>query len=144
MDGKKALSYGAIAVAVFIGVSVVVSVVWWFLSLMWAILSGIVSLAVFAGIVYALYRAGAWLFGGDDAGYFASDSLGGSRSSSTSTASAADASESRRDRLRRQYVEGQISEAEFERRIASELETGERDDIDRELDDINRELERER
>jgi len=129
---KKALYYGAIALAVFIGVSVVVSVVWWFLSLVWAIVSGIVSLAVFAGVVYVLYKAGAWLFGGDDTDYSASDSLGRSRSSSASSTD--DPAESRQDRLRRQYVEGQISEAEFERRIASELETEAPDDIDRELE----------
>ncbi|WP_128905391.1 SHOCT domain-containing protein [Halorubrum amylolyticum] len=140
---KKALYYGAVAIAVLIGVSVVVSVVSALLSLAWAIVSGIVSLAVFVGIVYVLYRTGAWLFGGD-ADRSASDSLGGSRSASASMSAASDATESRQDRLRRQYVEGQISEAEFERRIASELEAEERDDIDRELDDINRELERER
>ena len=140
---KKALYYGAIGLAILIAVSVVVSVVSAIVSLAWAIVSGIVSLAVFVGIVYVLYKTGAWLFGGDDASYSASDSLGGSRSSSTS-ASAGGASESRQDRLRRQYVEGQISEEEFERRIESELETEEPDDIDRKLDDINRELERER
>jgi len=56
------------------------------------------------------------------------------RSRGSTSASAGDTSESRQDRLRRQYVEGQISEAEFERRIASELETEEFDDIDRELE----------
>mgnify|MGYP006895881393 CR=1 FL=1 len=40
----------------------------------------------------------------------------------------------RQDRLRQQYVEGQISEAEFERRIGEELETEEVDEIDRELE----------
>jgi len=143
LDGKKVLYYGAIAIAILIGVSVVVSVVSAILSLAWAILSGLVSLAVFVGVVYALYKAGAWLFGGDDANHSASDSFGRSRSSPAS-ASSSDAPESRQDRLRRQYVEGQISEKEFERRIASELEPEEPDDIDRELDDINRELDRER
>ncbi|PAU85277.1 hypothetical protein CK500_01005 [Halorubrum salipaludis] len=141
MDGKKALYYGAVAIAVFIGVSVLISVAWWFLSLVWAIATGIVSLAVFVGVVYALYKAGAWAFG-DDASHAAGESLGRSRSSSAS--STGSGSESRQDRLRRQYVEGQISEAEFERRIASELETEELDDIDRELADIDREIERER
>ncbi|MGQ3328433.1 hypothetical protein [Halorubrum sp. FL23] len=143
MDGTKALYYGAVAIAILIGVSVVVSVVSAILSLVWAIVSGIVSLAVLAGVVYLLYKTGAWLFGGDAASDSPGDSLGRSRSSST-PASAGDGSESRRDRLRRQYVEGQIGEAEFERRIASELETEGLDDIDRELADIDRELERER
>ncbi|WP_144924713.1 hypothetical protein [Halorubrum salsamenti] len=139
---KKALYYGAIALAVLLAVSVVVSVVSAILSLAWAIVSGIVSLAVFVGVVYVLYKAGTWLFGGDDASRSAGDSLGRSRSSSASSADTA--TESRQDRLRRQYVEGQIGEAEFERRIASELETDERDDIDRELDSIDRDIERER
>jgi len=142
MDGKKALYYGAIGVAVFVGISVLVSAVWWFLSLLWAIATGIVSLAVFVGVVYALYKTGTWLFGGDDADRSASDSLGGSRSSPMS--STGSDGESRQDRLRQQYVEGQISEAEFERRIGEELESEDLDDVDRELADIDRELERER
>ena len=128
MDGKQALYYAAIAIAVLIGVSVVVSVVSAILSLAWAIVSGIVSLAVLAGLVYVAYKTGSWLLGGDDASSF--DSIGGSATSSTSV----DGAESRQDRLRRQYVEGQISESEFERRIADELETEELDDIDRELE----------
>ncbi|MDZ5812110.1 hypothetical protein U4E84_12235 [Halorubrum sp. AD140] len=136
MDGKKALYYGAIAIAVLIGVSVLVSVVSAVLSLAWAVVSGIVSLAVLAGLVYVAYKAGSWLFGGDDAVTNA-DSIGGSwstSSTSSSTRSSGDAPKNERDRLRRQYVEGQIGEAEFERRIASELETEELDEIDRELE----------
>ena len=67
MDGKKALYYAAIAIAVLIGVSVLVAVVSAVLSLAWAVLSGIVSLVVLAGLVYVAYRVGSWLFGGDDA-----------------------------------------------------------------------------
>ncbi|TKX68619.1 hypothetical protein [Halorubrum sp. GN11GM_10-3_MGM] len=128
MDGKKALYYAAIAIAVFIGVSIVVSVVSALLSLAWAIVSGIISLAVLAGLVYVAYKVGSWLLSDDDAGGDALDSLGSSPPTS------ADAGTSRQDRLRQQYVEGQISEAEFERRIAEELETEEVDDIDRELE----------
>jgi hypothetical protein len=126
MDGKQALYYAAIAIAVLIGVSVVVSVVSAFLSLAWAVVSGVVTLAVLAGLSYAAYKAGSWLLGGDDDA--ALDSIGSSSSPSV------DAGSSRQDRLRQQYVEGQISEAEFERRIGEELETEELDDIDRELE----------
>jgi hypothetical protein len=134
MDGKQALYYGAIALAVLIGASVLVSVVSAILSLAWAVVSGIVTLAVLVGLVYVAYKAGSWFFGGDDASVDAG-SIGESRSSSsTSSTGSDDASESRRDRLRRQYVEGQISEAEFERRIGEELETAEPDAIDRELE----------
>ncbi|TKX74344.1 hypothetical protein EXE46_09580 [Halorubrum sp. GN11_10-6_MGM] len=130
MDGKKALYYAAIAIAVLIGVSIVVSVVSALLSLAWAIVSGIVSLAVLAGIVYVAYKTGSWLLGDDDSSSLDSslDSIGADSST------AVDAGSSRQDRLRQQYVEGQISEAEFERRIGEELETEELDDIDRELE----------
>ncbi|WP_144799776.1 SHOCT domain-containing protein [Halorubrum depositum] len=130
MDGKKALYYGAVALAVLIGVSVLVSVVSAILSLAWAVVSGIVTLAVLAGVVYVAYRAGSWFFGSDDASVDA-DAIGESWSSSSTTD---DAPEGRQDRLRRQYVEGQIGEEEFERRIESELQTEELDDIDRELE----------
>jgi hypothetical protein len=115
MDGKKVLYYAAIAIAVLIGVSVLVSVVSAVLSLAWVVLTGIVSLAVLAGLVYVAYRTGSWLFGSDDA-------------------ASTDVPESRRDRLRREYVEGQIDEDEFERRITSELEAEPLDEIDRELE----------
>ncbi|TKX53474.1 hypothetical protein EXE42_12585 [Halorubrum sp. SP3] len=128
MDGKQALYYAAIAIAALIGVSVVVSVVSALLSLAWAVLSGIVTLAVLAGLGYAAYEAGSWLLSDDDAGPL--DSIGSGSTSSTEV----DGGSSRQDRLRQQYVEGQISEAEFERRIGEELETEERDDIDRELE----------
>jgi hypothetical protein len=134
MDGKKALYYGAVALAVLVGVGILVSVVWWFLNLVLAVVSGIVFLAILAGIAYVAYRAGSWLSGSDDS--VDADSIGDSWSSSPSSTSTAsdDAPESRQDRLRRQYVEGQISEAEFERRIESELETEEFDEVDRELE----------
>ena len=122
MDGRKALYYGVIAIAVLIGVSIVVSVVSALVSLAWAAVSGVVSLAVLAGVVYVAYKAGSWLLSDD------------SPSSGSIGSESADAGRSRQDRLRQQYVEGQISEAEFERRIGEELETERVDDIDRELE----------
>jgi hypothetical protein len=127
MDGTKALYYGAIALAVLIGISVVLSVISAIIGLVGAVISGIVSLAVLAGVVYVAYKVGSWLFGDDDTPSL--DSVG-----SGSSSSSVDAATSRQDRLRQQYVEGQISEAEFERRIGEELETEEVDDIDRELE----------
>jgi len=119
MDGKRALYYGAIATAILVAlfaistvVSVLIGVTLWAIS--WAI-----NLAVAAAVVYAVYKVGSWLLSDDDA---------------SPSASVDGEPESRRDRLRRQYVEGQIDEEEFERRIASELETEELDEIDRELE----------
>ncbi|ELZ37210.1 hypothetical protein [Halorubrum tebenquichense] len=125
MDGKKALYYGAIAVAILVVVSVVLSVISAIIGLATAVISGIVTLAVLAGLGYVAYKAGSWLLGDDDSPSV--DSIGGGTT-------AVDAADGRQDRLRQQYVEGQISEAEFERRIADELETEELDDIDRELE----------
>lgn len=130
MDGKTVLTYGAIALAILIGVSVFVSVVSAILSLAWAIVSGIVTLAFLVGVAYVAYRAGSWLFSSDDSSVN-TDSIGDSWSSSTSSS---DVTESPQDRLRRQYVEGQIDEEEFERRLARELETESIDEIDRELE----------
>ncbi|WP_418281356.1 hypothetical protein [Halorubrum sp. DTA98] len=129
MDGKKALYYGAIALAILIAASVVVSIVSAVLSLAWAVVSAAVSLAILIGVVYLAYKAGAWLFGGSDDGRTTADGFGSNRSSS-STGSSTDPQE----RLRTEYVEGRISEEEFERRIASELETESiEDELDREL-----------
>ncbi|QWC19374.1 hypothetical protein [Halorubrum sp. 2020YC2] len=128
MDGKKALYYAAIAIAVLIGISVVLSVISAIIGLATAVVSGIVTLAVLLGIGYVALKTGAWFFGSDDDASL--DSLDSIGSGSTSV----DTGSSRQDRLRQQYVEGQISEAEFERRIGEELETEEVDDIDRELE----------
>ena len=135
MNATRALYYAAIAIGALIAVSVVVSIVSAVLSLAWAVVSTAVTLAVLAGIVYVAYKAGSWLSGGDG-GARSTDSVGESRSSG-STGIEADDTADRQERLRRQYVEGEIDEAEFERRIARELET-------EDLDDIERELERER
>jgi len=130
---KTALYYGAIAIAILIAVSIVVSVVSTIVGWATALVVGAIQLAILVGIVYAAYKAGSWMFGGSDDAY-ATDSIGRSRSSSSSSTSAGSDSQSRQDRLRQQYVEGQISEAEFEERIARELESEEFDDIDQELE----------
>ena len=113
--------------------SVVISVVSTLVSWTIALAVGAVQLALLLGLVYLAYKAGSWIFGGSDDAY-ATDSIGGSRSAPSASTSAGSDSQSRQDRLRQQYVEGQISEAEFEERIARELESEDFDDIDRELE----------
>ena len=125
MDGKQALYYVAIALAVLIALSVVGTVVSVVLGVTFWVLTWALRLAVLAGLGYVVYKAGSWLLGGDDSGSFDPVSSG---------SSSVDAGTSQQDRLRQQYVEGQISEAEFERRIGEELETEELDGIDRELE----------
>ena len=127
MAWKRVLYYGVIALGALFVVSVVVSVISTILSLAWAAVSAAVSLAVLLGVVYVAYRAVSWFSDGADTTDTA-DRTG--RPETTADESPAD----RQDRLRRQYVEGQISEAEFERRIARELEAEDHGDIERELE----------
>ena len=122
MDGKQALYYGSIAIAVLIALSVIATIISVVLGVTFWVLTWAIRLAVLAGLGYVAYKAGSWLLSDD------SPSSGSIGSEST------DAGRSRQDRLRQQYVEGQISEAEFERRIGEELETEHVDDIDRELE----------
>jgi len=124
MAWKRVLYYGVIALGALFVVSVVVSVISTILSLAWAAVSAAVSLAVLLGVVYVAYKALSWFSDGADT----ADRTG--RPETTADESPAD----RQDRLRRQYVEGQISEAEFERRIARELEAEDHGDIERELE----------
>ena len=125
MEWKRVLYYGVIALGALFVVSVVVSVISAILSLAWAAVSAAVSLAVLLGVVYVAYRALSWFSDGTDTA---------DRTGRPKTTAADESPADRQDRLRRQYVEGQISEAEFERRIARELEAEDRGDIERELE----------
>ncbi len=126
---KKALYYGAIGIGILIAVSVAIAVVNWTITL----LTAAIQLAVLLGSVYAFYKIASWILGssGSETHRIGPNSHP-SNSSSTSTDS-----RDRQDRLRQQYVEGQLSEEEFEQRIARELEN---EDLDR----IEAQLERER
>ena len=128
---KKVLYYGAIGIGILIAVSIVVSIVSTLLSLAWAVISGLISLAILLGLVYAAYKAGSWIFGSSGS---ETDRISTGPSSYSSGSSTASGSQDRQDRLRQQYVEGQISEEEFEQRIARELENEDIDGIDKELE----------
>lgn len=128
MAWKRVLYYGVIALGALFVVSAVVSVISAILSLAWAAVSAAVSLAVLLGVVYVAYKAVSWFSGGADTADTAD------RTGRPETTAADESPADRQDRLRRQYVEGQISEAEFERRIARELEAEDYGDIERELE----------
>lgn len=131
----KALKYAALAVGIFLVVSAVVSVVAAILSIVWAIVTTAVTVAVLAALLYAGVKLYGWL-GSDD----------GSASNEPDTAAESrfglnigpeptdgDTSVDRVDRLKQRYAEGDISEAELERRLELELDAGV-DGRDRELD----------
>lgn len=123
----KALKYAALGLALLVAASVAVSVIATAISIVWSIVTALVALLVLATIGYVGYKAYAWLSSdGDASGEFASD-LG------TSEATSGPEPNDPVDRLQRQYTDGRISEAEFERRLGEELgDTG--DEIDRELE----------
>ena len=117
MKSTSILYYAAVAIGVLIAVGVVVAVV----SALLSLLRLLVLAALLIGIVYAAYRLGSWL-SSDDGG------------SVTAPSTPAERSGGRQDRLRRQYVDGEIDEATFERRIERELEAEDFDDVERELE----------
>lgn len=114
----KVAKYTAIALGLLVLASIVASVLWALLMLLWGVLKvGALLLAV-AAITYVVVKGALWLGsgGGSENPEFAShdaDSL---------------------DQLRDQYVNGDLSESEFERRLEHELNDGSFDEIDRELE----------
>ena len=133
MDAKKALYYAAIIVGLLIAVSVVGTLISIAVGItLWAV-SWAINLAIVAAVIYGGYKLASWVLSSGSSTSVPGRS--GSEPSSSSTASGGSGSpQDRQDRLRQQYVEGQISEAEFERRIANELETEGLDEIDQELE----------
>lgn len=121
---KKALWYGALAIGVLILISVAVSLITTVLSLVWALVTTAISLLVLAAIVYGIYKGVTWLTSGSGSRRRSQGEFGTSTATSTTTTSVGGSTEDRLDRLREQYVNGEITEAEFERRIDAELDTG--------------------
>lgn len=117
----KILLYVALFVGVLVLASVVASIVLAALTILWALVTTAITIAVLGALVYGgykLYR----LFG----------SSGSERTESMREDGSASSSGSSIERLQEKYTSGQISEAELERRLEYELdEPG--DSIDREL-----------
>lgn len=123
-----------LAVVAVTVVSTVVSAILTALSIIWTIVTTVVTLALLAGIAYSGYRLYRWLGG------HSTDStrqeLGGF-SEPTRESSNPSTPENRVDDLQQRYADGDLSEAELERRLEREL-------TEENVDSIDRELERER
>jgi hypothetical protein len=120
--------------------SAVVSAVFAALALVWFLVRAAVTLLVLGGAGYGAYKLYQLVAGGSSQPTAGGSGLSTGRSGTFSTgqystgSQSTDQGESRLDDLKQQYADGQISEAEFERRIERELDDGPRDSIDRELE----------
>ena len=115
----KVAKYTAIALGLLVVAGIVASVVWTLLMLLCGLLKvGALLLAV-AAITYLVVKGALWFLGtGDD----------------SETAGSASTGSDPLEQLRDQYVNGDLSENEFERRLEHELDDGSFDEIDRELE----------
>lgn len=141
---RKVLLYGLGLLVVFVVLQTVVAAVFTALALLWTVLATGVTLAVFLGLCYGAYKLYGLVnedtseprfeeqrhSGQTDTGL--TNSLGLGSDSNTGT-SGDETPTDPVDRLHDQYASGEISEAELERRLERELSSREMDSIDREL-----------
>lgn len=127
------LTRGVFAVlGVLIGlvvVSTVISAILTALAVVWTLVTAAATLAILGALVYGAYRLYQWLAGDGTAG---TDQFGSGYEPATT--SSGPQPENRVERLQQRYADGELSEAELERRLERELETDEPDSIDRELE----------
>jgi len=129
---RTVVKYAALSIGLLVLASVAVSVVSAILSVVWAAVTALVTAAVVVAVLYAAYRGGSWLRRRDG-------SDGGGAADTPAEASVASGASGASDptdpveRLRERYVSGDLTEAEFERRLGRALGGPDRDAIDREL-----------
>jgi uncharacterized membrane protein len=112
----KAAKYTALSIGMLVLVGVAISVVATILGIAWSILTAIATLLVLVGFTYATIQGVRWL-----------------RSDGTTDPTPVDTgSADPVERLTDRYVSGDLTEEEFERRLALELD-GPDGEIDREL-----------
>ena len=129
MRTLKVLLYITMAFLAFVVVSAVVSAVFTALAIIWALVWGAATLAIVAGMIYGMYRLYDMIRDDSPA---SPESISVDAREPTHTQSVTNV-----ERLQQEYANGALSEAELERRLERELD-------EREMDSIDRELERER
>lgn len=123
--------YALIGLGLLVAVSAAISVVGMVLSAVWMALVGVAALVGLAVLGYVGYRVARWATGDDGS---AAETVPDTDLGRSTTAETPDDPV---DRLQRQYAEGELTEAEFERKLERAMD-------ERETDPIDRELERER
>jgi hypothetical protein len=131
MSRGKLLLYAAGILVGLVAVAFVVQTVLAAIAFVLGLLRILAILAVLGGVGYVGYKLYSLVSGNSSTeettstGEFSMGDIGTTDESSTGA--------TRADDLRQQYLNGEISEEEFERRLERELDSGEFDSIDREL-----------
>jgi len=128
MSILRLLLYVLLGVVAFAVVSAVVSVVLAVLSFVWSLVVLVATLAVFGAVGYGVYRLWQLTSGSSEPQSF---DIG--EHTSTSRESVDIEPESRVDRIKDRYANGDLSEGEMERLLEREIDSEEYDSIDREL-----------
>ncbi len=136
MKTGKLVLYAVAGLVTLVAAAFVVQTVLWAVSLLITVLRLLALLAVVGGLGYVGYKVYSLVsgFSGDSSsdtakstsGEFSVSDIGTTGSSTTESTGSS-------DRLREQYLNGEISEAEFERRLERQIDNSEQDSIDREL-----------
>jgi hypothetical protein len=136
MRTGKLVLYAVAGLVTLVAAAFVVQTVLWAVSLLVTALRLLALLAVVGGLSYVGYKLYSLVSGlsGDSSSEtseasgseFSMSDIGTSSDTTTEPASSSDG-------LREQYLNGEISEAEFERRLERRIDNDEYDSIDREL-----------
>jgi len=116
MNWRKPLVYGALALGVLLVLRVAVSLLFGVLGFLWAIVTTAVAVLALGGLLYGGYKV-----------------LSRVRGTGSASDSGTSSPESRVERLKERYANGELSEDEFERRLDREFGGPRVDSLDREL-----------
>lgn len=140
MDLRKAAKYAAIGVAAFVALWIVLAIVSFLVDLalgLLALLFGLVvtaiALLVLLGLGYAVVKGLLWLTS-DDERSTTPPGRTTSRGETTTSRQTTTSADDRVDQLSERYVQGDLSEEEFERHLESQLEDSEPGERDREFE----------
>jgi uncharacterized membrane protein len=135
MKTGKLVLYAVAGLVTLVAAAFVVQTVLWAVSLLITVLRLLALLAVLGGLGYVGYKLYSLVSGISGSSSNNTDTNASGEFSMTDIGTTTDTAtgSSSSDSLREQYLNGEITEAEFERRLEREIDTGEYDGIDREL-----------
>jgi uncharacterized membrane protein YeiB len=133
MSTGKLVLYAIAGLLALLVVSFVVNTILAIVSTVLFAIKLLAVLAVVGGVAYAGYRIYSLVSGLTSSSSNAETTSSSETDSLSTGIGTSDTSATRSDNLRQQYLNGDISEEEFERRLERELDSDEFDSIDREL-----------